>query len=61
VWPSARHATYDTSSQVSEAVSEPTNYGFIEPTDSGSAGIPGGIGGGAGYSPAHIFYVAALP
>ena len=46
------------SSQVSEAVSEPDNYGFIEriSTPDGS-GIPGGIGGGPAYTSGVIFYV----
>ncbi|HEY3878333.1 MAG TPA: VOC family protein [Trebonia sp.] len=50
--------SFDTSSAVSEAVSEPTDYGFVDRvvTPDGG-GIPGGIGGGAGY-PAHaMFYV----
>jgi uncharacterized protein len=50
--------TYDTSSPVSDAISDPTNYGFIQPLESDAGGIPGGIGGGASYSPAQIFYVA---
>ena len=46
------------SSQVSEAVSEPDNYGFIEriATPDGG-GIPGGIGGGPAYANRAIFYV----
>lgn len=47
---------YDTSSQVSDAVSEPTNYGFVQ-LDEGSPGIPGGVGGGAAYSAQTIFYI----
>ena len=49
---------FDTSSPVSEAVSEPMNYGFVEPdtTDDG-IGIPGGVGGGMGYDGHVIFYV----
>ena len=49
---------YDTSGQVSKEVSEPSNYGFINrnPTDDGT-GIPGGIGGGAGYRHQTVFYV----
>jgi hypothetical protein len=49
---------FDTSSQVSGAVSEPTNYGFVHPgTTSDGSGIPGGVGGGLGYDPRVIFYV----
>ena len=50
---------FDTSSPVSDAVSEPTNYGFVQPEATGDAiGIPGGIGGGSGYNPRATFYVA---
>jgi predicted enzyme related to lactoylglutathione lyase len=49
---------FDTSSPVSDAVSEPTNYGFIDQnTTSDGVGIPGGVGGGAGYDGRAIFYV----
>jgi predicted enzyme related to lactoylglutathione lyase len=49
---------FDTSSPVSEAVSEPTNYGFVDRDTTGdAAGIPGGVGGGAGYDGHVIFYV----
>lgn len=43
---------------VAEAVSEPDNYGFIDrmTTDDGT-GIPGGVGGGAGYTGHALFYV----
>ena len=47
---------FDTSSPVADAVSEPTNYGFVEPTTDG-IGIPGGVGGGADYDGRAIFYV----
>ncbi|MGW5717174.1 VOC family protein [Amycolatopsis sp. NPDC003865] len=43
---------YDTSGPVSAQVSEAGNYGFVE-TD----GIPGGVGGGAGYGSHVVFYV----
>ncbi|WIV57625.1 VOC family protein [Amycolatopsis nalaikhensis] len=43
---------FDTSGPVSEKVSEPGNYGFVE-TD----GIPGGVGGGAGHESHVVFYV----
>lgn len=49
---------FDTSSPVSEAVSEPTNYGFVDRnTTSDGIGIPGGVGGGMGYDGHVIFYV----
>jgi predicted enzyme related to lactoylglutathione lyase len=49
---------FDTSSLVSAAVSEPTNYGFVAPeTTSNGIGIPGGVGGGANYGAQAIFYV----
>jgi len=49
---------FDTSGPVSEAVSEPTNYGFVQrTTTSDGTGIPGGVGGGAGYDRRAIFYV----
>jgi uncharacterized protein len=49
---------FDTSSPVSEAVSEPMNYGFVGgDTTSDGTGIPGGVGGGAGYASHVIFYV----
>jgi predicted enzyme related to lactoylglutathione lyase len=47
---------FDTSGEVAEAVSEPTNYGFVPAADGGS-GIPGGVGGGAGYPSRALFYV----
>lgn len=49
---------FDTTGQVAEAVSEPTNYGFVEHnTTEDGAGIPGGIGGGEGYDAKVLFYV----
>jgi uncharacterized protein len=49
---------FDTSSLVSGAVSEPTNYGFVEQnTTSDGIGIPGGIGGGSDFVCRAIFYV----
>jgi predicted enzyme related to lactoylglutathione lyase len=43
---------------VSEAVSEPMNYGFVNRiTTSDGAGIPGGVGGGAGYEGHVVFYI----
>jgi predicted enzyme related to lactoylglutathione lyase len=49
---------FDTSSPVSDAVSEPDNYGFVQrSTTSDGTGIPGGVGGGSGYQGRAIFYV----
>ena len=49
---------FDTSSPVAEAVSEPTDYGFVDRiTTPDGTGIPGGIGGGARYAGHVIFYV----
>jgi uncharacterized protein len=52
---------FDTSSPLAEAVSEPTNYGFVEriATPDGT-GIPGGIGGGARY-PGHVIFYVGVP
>lgn len=48
----------DTSGTVAEAVSEPTNYGFIDLlTASDGSGIRGGIGGGEHYDRHVVFYV----
>ena len=49
--------TFDTSSPVAEAVSEPDNYGFVNPTTSDGTGIPGGVGGGSRYHSQVLFYV----
>ncbi len=52
---------YDTSDTVSEAISEPTNYGFVDPkTNSDGVGIPGGVGGGASY-PSHTICYIGVP
>lgn len=49
---------FDTSNPVSDAVSEPTNYGFVaQSTTDDGVGIPGGVGGGSAYSSRAIFYV----
>jgi len=49
---------FDTSSPVSDAVSEPTNYGFVERIATGDGtGIPGGVGGGRDYPSHTIFYI----
>jgi predicted enzyme related to lactoylglutathione lyase len=47
---------FDTSGSVTEEVSEAGNYGFVNPPAEGP-GIPGGIGGGAGYETRTVFYV----
>ncbi len=50
---------FDLPSPVSAAVSDPANYGFISRmTTSDGTGIPGGVGGGAGYEGHTVFYVA---
>jgi predicted enzyme related to lactoylglutathione lyase len=49
---------FDTSAPVSEAVSEPTGYGFVDRID--GTGIPGGVGGGAGY-PVHVIFYVGVP
>jgi uncharacterized protein len=49
---------FDTSAPVSEAVSEPMNYGYVDRiTTSDGTGIAGGVGGGAGYDGHVIFYI----
>jgi uncharacterized protein len=49
---------FDLSSPVAAAVSEPANYGFVNRnTTSDGTGIPGGVGGGAGYEGHVVFYV----
>ena len=49
---------FDTTGVVSEAVSQPTNYGFVNRnTTSDGTGIPGGVGGGPGYETHAVFYV----
>jgi len=48
----------DTSGTVAEAISEPTDYGFIGLlTASDGSGIRGGIGGGERYQRHVVFYV----
>ena len=50
---------FDLPSPVSEAVSDPASYGFINRmTTSDGTGIPGGVGGGADYESHAVFYVA---
>jgi predicted enzyme related to lactoylglutathione lyase len=49
---------FDLSAPVSEAVSVPTDYGFVEGgRTSDGTGIPGGVGGGAAYDSHVVFYV----
>jgi uncharacterized protein len=49
---------FDTSAPVAPAISEPGNYGFVDRnTTSDGTGIPGGVGGGAGYDGHAIFYI----
>jgi uncharacterized protein len=49
---------FDTDSPVSAAVSEPTDYGFVQrSTTEDGTGIPGGVGGGPGYESRVIFYI----
>jgi predicted enzyme related to lactoylglutathione lyase len=53
--------SFDTSSPVAAAVSEPSGYGFVDRIAApDGAGIPGGIGGGAGY-PAHVLFYVGVP
>ena len=50
---------FDVPSPVSEAVSDPASYGFVNRmTTSDGTGIPGGVGGGPGYEAHAVFYVA---
>jgi uncharacterized protein len=49
---------FDTSGPVAESVSEPGNYGFVDPSANGTGpGIPGGVGGGRDHDPHVVFYV----
>jgi hypothetical protein len=46
------------SSTVAGQISQPANYGFVNRnTTADGTGIPGGVGGGAGYEGYAIFYV----
>lgn len=47
---------FDTSGSVADSVSDAGNYGFVTAEAEGP-GIPGGVGGGAGYEPRVLFYV----
>lgn len=46
---------FDVPSRVADGISDPGAYGFLEPDD---GGIPGGVGGGPGFAPQTVFYVA---
>ncbi|MEO7911826.1 MAG: VOC family protein [Roseiflexaceae bacterium] len=49
---------FDTNAPVAAAISEAGNYGFVNRnTTSDGVGIPGGVGGGTGYTGHAIFYV----
>ncbi|MEV1319756.1 VOC family protein [Micromonospora arborensis] len=45
---------FEVGDAAAEAVSAPGTYGFVHPHD---GGIPGGVGGGAGYPHRTLFYV----
>ena len=47
---------FDTSGPVAPSVSSAGEYGFVNPPSAG-AGVPGGVGGGAGYDAHVVFYV----
>lgn len=49
---------FDTSGPVAPEVSEAGNYGFVTRIETGDGGgIPGGVGGGAGYDAKVLVYV----
>jgi predicted enzyme related to lactoylglutathione lyase len=49
---------FDTSAPVAPVISEPGNYGFVDGNQTkDGTGIPGGVGGGAGYGGHAVFYV----
>lgn len=49
---------FDTSAPVSPEISEEGDYGFVDRnTTSDGTGIPGGVGGGPGFTGHAIFYV----
>lgn len=50
--------TFDENAPVAPSISEAGQYGFIDRMQAqDGAGIPGGIGGGNGYTPSALFYV----
>jgi predicted enzyme related to lactoylglutathione lyase len=49
---------FETPSPVAQEVSERESYGFLDRiTSADGAGIPGGVGGGAGYDSHAVFYI----
>jgi len=48
---------FNTGDAVSEQVSQPGNYHFVD-GDAAGSGINGGVGGGHGHEPRVLFYVA---
>jgi predicted enzyme related to lactoylglutathione lyase len=48
---------FDTSGPTAETVSPPGAYGFTAAGTAEAGGIPGGVGGGAGYASRTLFYV----
>ena len=48
---------FDTTGPVSAEVSDAGNYGFVTPTSTEEAGIPGGVGGGERFAAQTLFYV----
>lgn len=49
---------FDTDAPVAPDVSREGDYGFVRPMPEGSPGqIPGGVGGGEGFTPHAVFYV----
>jgi len=49
---------FETPSPVAQEVSERESYGFLDRiTSAEGAGIPGGVGGGAGYDSHAVFYI----
>jgi uncharacterized protein len=50
--------TFDTSGAVSDEISQPGTYGFVNRNvTSDGTGIPGGVGGGEGYIGHAVFYM----
>jgi predicted enzyme related to lactoylglutathione lyase len=49
---------FDTSNPVAPEVSDPDDYGFVDPgRTAAGVGIPGGVGGGSQHAPRAMFYV----
>jgi predicted enzyme related to lactoylglutathione lyase len=51
--------TFETRDAVTEAVSQPGEYGFVDESVNGG-GINGGVGGGAGHE-AHVLFYVGVP